>query len=156
MPRPPARFFPNTWFLPAIHYPHMQRTERAMFRDWLIHRGQSFDGFMFDVRVGNGKAVPGDVPENIAAMWRTLTKKRIDAIGYKGNETWLIEIKKRMTIGILAQIDVYAWLLLSEYFPDGPFRKLCIVGDIDPDLMDIAKQKQIEINVVPIPVFAEG
>lgn len=167
MPRPPGRFFATRLISPDQNFPHMLPRERDMFRAWLNNFGQQFDGFMFDVRIGVGRpATFQDIKKyqvqlgfstgltqeqqdridgQIRIAWQALTQKRIDAIGFRGTETWLIEIKKVFNMSLLGQIDVYSLLLLREYPPDGPFLRAAIVGSVDPDLGEFASARGIQI-----------
>jgi len=167
MPRPPGRFY-RTQDLPGgYNYPHMLPRERDMFNIWLNEFGQSFEGFMFDVRLGSGRPTQlqdiRDVERKlgykfslnqeeqdrfdgqIRIAWQSLTQKRADSIGFKGDETWLIEVKKVFNMSLIGQLDIYSVLLLRDYPPDGAFFRVAIVGDVDPDVGPIAQARGIMI-----------
>ena len=167
MPRPPGRFYKTQDLPGGYNYPHMLPRERDMFNQWLNAYGQGFEGFMFDVRVGVGRQPQmTDIRElerklgykftlneeeqarfdgQIRIAWQSLTQKRIDALGFKGDETWLIEVKKVFNMSLIGQLDVYGILLLTSFPPDGPFHRAAIVGDVDPDLGPIASERGIMI-----------
>jgi hypothetical protein len=148
--------------------------ERQMFEVWLFGIGQTFDGFMFDVRVGQGRAITlSDIRDlerrigvsfmlseeeltkidaSVRLAWQSLTQKRIDAIGFRGTETWLIEVKKTLNMSLIGQLDIYSILLLRDYPPEGPFFRAAIVGDVDPDVGPIAQERGIMIFRVPVLV----
>ncbi|MGH9878305.1 MAG: hypothetical protein ACRD5H_11760 [Nitrososphaerales archaeon] len=167
MPRPEGRFFPSATLPLDFEFPHMLPRERGMFRNWFHAIGKDFDGFMFDVRVGSGRPAsfadikqyqtqlgfsPGLTQQQqdfidgqIRVAWHALTQKRIDAMGFRGGETWLIEVKKVFNMALLGQLDIYSILLLRDYPPDGAFIRAAIVGEVDPDIGPIASARGIQI-----------
>lgn len=122
-----------------------------MFRLWLVSKGQGFSGFMFDVRVGEGQILISSDGEPYSRMWYELTKKRIDVLGFRDNETWLIEIKRKLNLMVIGQMDLYTSLLWETAFPDGPLVRAVITSALDPDIVPIMKNKSIEIFLVPDP-----
>jgi hypothetical protein len=143
-----------------------------MFRLWLQTQGQSFDGFMFDVRLGGGRPTTllnirqvetqlgyplvtsqqqqDYIDGQIRVAWQALTAKRADAIGFRGDETWLIEVKKILNMSLLGQMLIYSVLLLRDSPPDGSFHRAVIVGDIDPEVYPVAQEGGIVIFQVPM------
>jgi hypothetical protein len=107
-------------------FPGMRPTEANVLRAWLRQHEHEYDKFDYNVRVGPGLD-PG--PEYSEAVRKTAidsSQKRIDAVGWRGEEPTLIEVKD-FAIGLaIAQISEYGRLWVS-YRPDSDVPKLLIV-----------------------------
>lgn len=108
-------------------YPEQSREESAIIHDWLVERGQDFDRWSFSVRVGDGMAPdPAHLP-GVQFSTRFSTQKRIDVIAWYGPQAWLIEVKERITPGVLGQLQTYKHLW-QEANPDALEPRLMAIG----------------------------
>lgn len=97
-----------------------------------------FTGFYYDAAVGTPSEIPPGTDPAMAKMWTRITAKRIDAIGVKPNEYWLIEVRPNAAAGALGTIITYT----TAWYNDPPNNlKLTpvIVSDVfDPDIIENA------------------
>ena len=93
--------------------------------------------FAYDVRVGDGAPVPEGVSENLARMWKALTRKRIDVVGERNGRVWVIEVKPRCGLSAFGQAMAYRDLYQATYgvrpgalvvceYSDPDARRLCL------------------------------
>jgi len=92
-------------------YENMSTVSADLWRRWLTLYEDRFDGFYYNVRVGAGVRPPADATPAEQRMWWADTSLRIDAVGEREDQTWVIEIAERASRKILGQLQLYAHLL---------------------------------------------
>ena len=103
--------------MPAIgeskkhRYDNMMTASVDLWRKWLALYEDRFEKFYYNVRVGAGTRPPGDTTPVMARAWWADTALRIDAVGERENQTWVIEVAERPTRQILGSLQLYAHLL---------------------------------------------
>ena len=112
---------------PRLMY-HMGPRDRAIWRRFLTKYEDDFDLFKYDVLCGpklrvEKEDVPwlGDLSERLMAL-------RIDVIGYKKGEAWLIEVKPNAGLSALGQLMAYRYYLRPELY-EGRDLKAVVVTD---------------------------
>jgi len=123
--------WPNT---PLPKYPHLVGSDIPVWNSWIRAHGNLFSGFDYDVHVGQGLVPDKDSPYPMQAMWISLTRKRIDVVGYRPGETWLIEVKDRPTVAVIGQCLSYQILYRADYSPAAPPIPCLIAGSIEADI----------------------
>lgn len=111
-------------------------------------RGGEFVGFVYDARVGLGIPAPeGTSPELVKAQFDN-TAKRIDAIGVRIGEVWIIEVRQRFGLSSIGQILGYS-VLAADELPGDLGRRIVIVTDnMGRDEKTITDVLGIEVIVV--------
>ena len=145
MPPDLGQLFPNDW---RGRPPHMSSQDLPLWDRFQEKYGKEFLGFHFDATTGTPSDMPKDTPDNLARMWTRITSKRMDAVGVKPNEWWIIEMHPNAAAGALGTVLTYraAWL---KDPPDTKFVRTVIVSDIfDPDILDNARELNIELIAV--------
>lgn len=142
MPVELGALFPRDY---AGRPPHVSSQDLPLW-DRFQHRfGSDFIGFYFDASLGTPSEVQPDTPENLKRMWTRLTSKRIDVVGVRLNEIWIIELRPSAAAGALGTIMTY----IELWREDPPFEKPAfpvIVTDVpDPDLRRLAKKQNITL-----------
>ena len=131
-----------------VRYPHLMVSDVAIWERYLERYAKEWDGFRYDVRVGEGLILPDGQPGYIKAMALALTEKRIDVVGEKGQEVWIIEVKPNAMLSAVGQVLSYQ-VLFEDRFPQSPKPELMIVTDRKgPDLDNLAKKFRISVFVV--------
>ena len=97
----------------------------------------------YDVRVGEGVNLPDETPPELRRMAKLLTQKRIDAVVYRTEAVWVIEIKPEAGIAALGQVLTYTALFIAHYKPDLPAIPVIICDHIDRDMSIIFKSNGI-------------
>ena len=120
--------WPNT---PLPKYPHLVGSDIAIWDSWVRTHGHYFQGFDYDVHVGQGLEPDKDQDYPLQQMWIGLTQKRIDVVGYRPGEIWLIEVKDRPTVAVIGQCLSYQTLYGIDYSPATPTIS-CLVADLGP------------------------
>ncbi len=97
-----------------------------LWNKFLTDHGKDYSGFDYDVKVGQGTAPVGPVPKNLESDFLSLTKKRIDAVGYQPDGVTLFEVKPRAGTTALGQLIAYSDLY-RQTFPLYAIKDLAIV-----------------------------
>ena len=119
---------------PLPKYPHLVGSDIPIWDSWIRQHGSYFSGIDYDVHVGQGLEPEKDQPYPMQMMWVSLTQKRIDVVGYRPNETWLIEVKDRPTTAAVGQCLSYKILYDIDFAPSSPPIPCLIAGSIEPDI----------------------
>lgn len=99
----------------ARFYPGLTPKEERVWRHWLVEHEQSFDRFEYNVHVGEGVTPPpgawtGDqkLDARLREQFRRATQRKLDAVGYRRGEAWVIEVEDRADARALGQLHLYA------------------------------------------------
>src|SRR3990167_5379179 len=113
-------------FEKLFKYPHMQPEDVAVWDNFVANNPQFFDTCDYDVPVGTGAEPEGDFSEALRAEWTHLTRKKIDVIGYRGDQKWIVEVKPTANARGLGQLLTYS-LLYRTHYPHEPAPFLMLV-----------------------------
>lgn len=134
------------------HYPGLIPEAVALWRRWLKDHELEFLEFEYNVRCGEGLIVPpeqltGD-PERDRALreqWRALTQKRIDVVGHRLGEDWVLEIDVRPSTRALGQLVLYEQLY-AKLRPYAPTIMLGLICErLGPDMEETFRTQGVEI-----------
>jgi len=128
--------WPNT---PLPKYPHLVGSDIPIWDSWVRTHGHYFQGFDYDVHVGQGLEPDKDHSFELQQMWVSLTKKRIDVVGYRPHEVWLIEVKDRPTVAVIGQCLSYKILYDIDYSPVARTVPCLVAGSIEPDIETVLR-----------------
>ena len=129
-------------------YLHMMPVEVPLWERFLSEHQEYFDSFSYDVHVGEGIPANPLWPENIKAMAKYVTQKRIDAVGYRKGEVWIIEVKPDAGLSAIGQLLSYKELYIKKH---GELKKIylaCVTDNITPDEIYLFKKFNIRYYVV--------
>lgn len=126
--RPPKKLF---------SYPHLSPADTIIWDIFLLKNPDFFDAVTYDVRVGQGITVEGNYEPKIVNMAKMLSQRRIDVLGERNGELWIIELKFDPGISLLGQLLGYKTLLLQEIKLSTPIKLFAIVNRIDQDLKNV-------------------
>ncbi len=88
-------------------YPGLLGTSVDLWVKWLKLYQDKFEAFHYNVRVGAGVRPPVNTTPDMARDWWAQTCLRIDALGEREDQTWVIEIAERPSTKILGQLQLY-------------------------------------------------
>lgn len=111
-------------------------------------RAGDFIGFVYDARVGKGIAPPPGLGPELVKMQFDVTSKRIDAIGVRSEELWLIEVRRRFGLSSIGQVLGYAVLLREELDSDRQVKVVIVTDNMGRDEELISRKLGIEVVVV--------
>lgn len=133
-----------------LHYfPRMSAYDTPIWRDFLAEYKQNYTGFSYDVQVGIGSDPEPDIEQHNQTLWRTLTKKRIDAIGYRTGFNDIFEVKPIADASTIGQILVYEALYVETFRPTVPTNKIVVCRSVKPDSVDSFAIQGIKLIILP-------
>ncbi len=133
------------------NFPHLLPVERFLWARFLVRYGAQWDAFEYDVRLGQGRPIDPSWPDYIQDMARHLSKKRVDAVGYKGGQPTIFEVRPVATRAVVGALQLYEFLWREEH-PQGPAPALAAVVDrIDPDTLRFFQASGDQVFVLGEP-----
>lgn len=133
---------------PRHKYPHLIGEDTEVWHRFILMYPDKFDTVDYDVKVGKGADTYPILNEADQKYWSTLTKKRIDVIGFKNNFVTIIEVKKRVGLFTLGQVLGYRYLYLREHPELKSVSTLIVCSSIDQDDIDVLEH--FGINFVKV------
>lgn len=129
-------------------YPHMLGEDVPVWERFIEKFPERFDSVDYDWRVGQGAEVPEGLGEEYERMARMLSQKRIDVVGWVNEMPTIIEVKDRVGLSTLGQIEGYR-ILFERDFP-GLRRPgvLVVCGRISGDDRAVMEAARIPVEVV--------
>ena len=109
-------------------YKHMSPYECYLFDYFLREHGAEYDNFNFDIHVGQGMPPPEHLDPKYRALSVLLTQKRIDAVGFRGNQVFIFEVKPNAALSALGQLIAYRDLYTRQFSPPLP-PNLAVITD---------------------------
>ena len=122
-----------------LKYPHLGPEDAIIWDRFILKYPNFFKSVDYDVRVGKGRNYKLFPDKVIREDLEYLSKKRIDVLGYIGNEIYVIELKPKATFSAIGQALGLA-VLLEDQIKPGYILKPCIITDAEiPDTLRICK-----------------
>ena len=148
---PPAPQLPPNYALRPFG---MTATEAAIFRAWQVEQQRVILALMFNVHVGS---IPGDQdsdPPNVRRLRAALYAKRIDAVAITPSESWVIEVKQKLSGAALGQLLTYLPHFAAR-FPELPPPRPILIGALaDPDVLELCKTSPVTCQLPPFSPLA--
>lgn len=137
-------------------YEGLPEHEARIWRRYLEQYERDFHRFEYNVRVGRGlsPAVPApgaERPDEAAyrAMWTQLTQRRIDVVGFRLDETWLIEVEGRPSARAVGQLVMYEELYTQQRPDTGPVQLAVVANAVSPDVATVLEQLGVLVFLYP-------
>lgn len=115
-------------------YPHMKPEDVAVWDRFIEKNPGYFDTVDYDYAVGGGVDVGEDQPEAQRRGFQTLTQKKIDVVGYRGDSVTIVEVKPIADMRALGQALSYSHLFADDHPEAGSIERMVVAGDIERDL----------------------
>lgn len=129
-------------------YPHLIGEDTEVWSRFIQKFPDRFDTVDYDVKVGKGVNTDPLPDLKDKKYWSTLTKKRIDVVGFKNSIITIVEVKKRASLFTLGQILGYRFLYLRDHPEIRSIRTLIVCSSIDQDDIAVLNYYSIEYFVV--------
>lgn len=140
------------------YYPGLLPAEAHVWRAWLRSHESEFDAFRYNVYVGPGVTVPKDLlthgdplEARYVEAWTKATQFKIDAIGLRGEDWWIIEVEDRLGPTAIGQLQTYQTLLPQTVVGANPTELAVVTRTVQPGMLDVAEQAGVLVFVVDIP-----
>jgi len=111
----------------------------------------NFERFFYNVRVGGPDMTNVVADEAMKKMWYASTAKRIDAIGEKKKELWIIEVASSPYLRAVGQCLSYKFLWEEDPKIDKPAKMVLLCPFIDSDLRRILEHYGTRIITIEQP-----
>lgn len=98
-------------------YPHLLPADVALWERWLDKHGDFFAAVEYDVHVGGEVVRWSEWSDKFYAMATTLEAKRIDVVGHKPGEIWIVEVKPEAGVSAIGQLVSYRILYVEKFQP---------------------------------------
>lgn len=116
------------------YYPHMAKRDAEVWVDFVRARGADFVGFSYDVALGGVELPhPAEDPTWVQG-WRYNTALKIDAVGWQGNQVWIIEVRPDATTSALGAALTYTLVAQRDHLTDLPLVPCVVCRGIQPDV----------------------
>src|SRR5919106_4281182 len=122
--------FPELYI--ARFFPERTKHETLQLRDYLRAHAHEFTRVMFSVRIGQGVHPDPSIPPRIAVGLVRSSRRRIDLVGWNGDQATLVEAKTYCGHQVMGQL-VSDFQLWREEFPTHPPPRLVAVGRFSSD-----------------------
>lgn len=98
-----------------ILYPHLLPPDVPVW-EWFLHNhGDQYLRFDYDVRVGPGVHATGVAEKRVRQSAFDLSRRRVDAVGYRSNGIDIIEITQRADLKAIGQLVSYPILYIHTF-----------------------------------------
>ncbi len=130
--------------------PQFAREDILIYLAWKDEMEKRYSKIEYNVVLGGDKGGPEE-EKVFSDMWKRLTARRVDAVGYAEDHTALIEFRKFAGPSAIGQLIMYKSLWEREKDISKPI-KLILVTDIATDpIITTAKNIGIELIIVTQP-----
>lgn len=114
----------------AKHKPRKMRgmmpLDREIWQRFLLRYEDDFDEFDYDVLCGPKLRLEREDLPWLGDMTERLMSLRIDVLGYKEDECWLIEVKPNAGLSALGQLMAYRFYLLEEKYENRELKAVIV------------------------------
>lgn len=126
-------------------YPHMLPADVALWERFIDRNPGYFSRVEYDVHVGGGLDIQEWWTDSERQAYSWLAAKRIDVVGHRNNQIYIIEVKPEAGISAIGQVLCYRMLYREKYKPTAALVG-CIVTDyITPDERWISSQLNLVV-----------
>lgn len=122
-----------------------------LWHRFLDRYASNFERFFYNVRVGGPDVSKIEGDEVLKRMWYLNTAKRIDAIGEKENELWIIEVASSPYLRAVGQMLTYHFLWDLDPKINKPVKDVLLCYYLDSDLEKVLKHHKVQVLTIPTP-----
>ena len=115
-------------------YPHLLDPDIDIWEEFLAAFGSDYSHFDYDVRVGVGRDPGQIVIPKYRKLGIDLSKRRIDAVGFRSSGIDIIEITRYADLKALGQLMTYPDLYRKTFVRAEKLRPVLVCREIAPDL----------------------
>jgi len=127
------------------NYPHMAKRDLEIWTAFLQQHSTEYSGFAYDVALGGVQLdAPGLDPIDVEA-WRWNTALRIDAVGFRGAEAIIFEVKPGAYVNAVGGVLCYGLTALRDKVFDVPVRMAIACAYAQIDVRYVCQQLNIEL-----------
>ena len=131
-----------------LKYPHLSFRDKEIWDKFIEQNPKYFDAVAYDAKVGTPRSYTKAKNDRYKKDLQILSQKRIDVIGFKDGEIFIIEIKPSASLSAIGQIVSLFCLFQKEYKGKEKIRKMIITDFEIPDMKNLTKENEIKYKKV--------
>lgn len=128
-----------------VKYPHMGPRDVQIWERFIEANPDFFQSVDYDVLVGKG--APFDTTlknlegQDVGAIYNL----KIDVVGYRENEIWVVEIGPNKGVNGVAMVSAYDEHYRAKYKPQAKVIAALLTDRLTPDMQFLAKKWEVEL-----------
>jgi len=112
---------------------HLMPAEKALWVRWLSQNEQGWEGYEYDVHLGEGIVYGGSEDQWAIDLAKLLTQKRIDVLAWRQGVPWIFEVKPQAGLSGYGQLLAYRELYRRHFRYDGALEMAIVTDLLNPD-----------------------
>ena len=129
-------------------YPHMKPADIEIWERFIEAQPDFFDSVDYDFHVGRGADFLPDEEDTPDGRENRLYRKKIDVVGYKKNQIWIIEVKPVADATALGQVLSYREFYIKKKGDSPKPISMVVCGKIFNEMKDLFSIYKITVFVV--------
>ncbi len=126
----------------------------VIFYRWLELHPTEYDRYDFEMRIGQGEDPGPTFDQSLRDMWIHNTQLRVDAVGYRGTDPTIIEVKDDAGLGAIGQLLGYEKIWVLERRSIAPPKLRLICRTFSANILPIVRDAGIQLDQVDVPPAA--
>lgn len=129
-------------------YPHMKPADVVIWEKFIAQNPSAYENVVYDLAVGTGPEAPEGSDEAIQRDITILGQRKIDVVGFTGNEVHIIEVKPRAGTSAFGQVKGYE-ALYKKFINENAETKAVVITDSEtPDVDLLSEAMGVKVVVV--------
>ncbi len=129
-------------------YPHLTQDHITIWEKFITQFPNVYDYVQYDLEIGQVPEFVTSHPDKSMQGQANLYQRKIDVVGFKGDQIDLIEIKPHAGLSSLGQINGYKALYQRDFNPPVVPKAIVITDQTDQDTTHAAYAQNVTIIVV--------
>ena len=129
-------------------YPHMKPGDVAIWERFIDKYPEAYSNCSYDYWVGSPPPFNPIVNDETGGSDDGLYRKKIDVVGYKGDEVDIIEIKPGAELKALDQVKRYVTLFVRDERPTKSPQPVLITDRLRIDMAEFATKEGVKLIIV--------
>lgn len=128
-----------------VKYPHMRPRDVEIWERFVTKNPDFFTSVDYDVLVGDGAPFPTTLNNLDGQDVGAIYKLKIDVVGYKNGETWVIEVGPNKEVGGVAKVAAYDEFYREKYKTTDKVIAALLTDRVTPDMQALADKWELRI-----------
>lgn len=120
--------------------PGMLSEDQPLWYAWLNDHVEDFDRLYYNVELPIPETLPLDTDPKYAALWKSLTARRVDVVGVQATTRTVIEVATRLQPANIGRVIAYEELW-KQQVTDGQISRTLILYDLGTSIDILTAQR---------------
>lgn len=129
-------------------YTHMKPYDVAIWERFIAKYPNMFDEVIYDLHVGGKPDIAPDTAPEMVKSWVMLNQKKIDVVGFKGAQVFIVEVKPDAGASAVGQVLNYKQLYNMYIDPGAVCIPVICTDRFDPQSVQYATSAGVLIYEV--------